>query len=101
VENGPFVPYVDYLEVEEWLLFEDKELTTAEISTRFLTMLRQWAGVFEHSSRFFDVSICRFLLLLFSLKGCLCTFPVYLGCASLHFLMICLLIYQKKKWQRN
>jgi hypothetical protein len=25
--------------------FEDKELTTAEISTRFLTLLYQWAGV--------------------------------------------------------
>jgi hypothetical protein len=25
--------------------FEDKELTTAEISTRFITMLYQWAGV--------------------------------------------------------
>jgi hypothetical protein len=57
--------------------FEDKELTTAKISTRFLTLLYQMGGCFEHSSSFFDISICRFLFSFFSLKRCLCTLPVY------------------------
>jgi hypothetical protein len=41
----PLVPYVDYLGERNFRCFEDKELTTAEISTRFLTLLYQWAGV--------------------------------------------------------
>jgi hypothetical protein len=46
--------------------FEDKELTTAEICTRFLTLLHHWAGVLnipQVSSMYQFVDFCSYFSL--------------------------------------